>query len=235
MGGEKIRLLMFSFALVWLFQFGISIAGSLTGNTGLVTIPTAEMLEDREIRLGLNWLDKKYVPYAAGKRNVIVPYFTTGYLPLLEVSLRLTRLATRHLPRSHAGIGDRMASVRLRLYNESEFFPSVVLGVHDPFGNSHFYSSYLVTSKRFQAAYTAMSFHLGYGIDRDEAKGSQFVGAFGGVSLSPMRHLNLMLEYDSEKLNCGASISLLGHLDLLLALLNFDTFSAGVSYRFRVR
>lgn len=235
MSGEKIRLLVVSFALASFFQFGNSIASSLTGNTGLVTIPTAEMLEDREIRFGLNWLDKKYVPYAAGKRNVIVPYFTTGYLPLLEVSLRLTRLATRHPPRSHAGIGDRMASVRLRLYNESGFFPSVVLGVHDPYGNSFFYSSYLVTSKRFQAAYTAMSFHLGYGIDRDEAMGNQFVAAFGGVSLSPMRHLALMLEYDSERFNCGALVSLFGRFDVLLALLNLDTFSAGVSYRFRVR
>lgn len=235
MNGEKIRLLVVSVALVWLFQFGISVASSLTGSTGLVTIPTAEMLEDREIRFGLNWLDKKYVPYAAGKRNVIVPYFTTGYLPLLEVSLRLTRLATRHLPLSHAGIGDRMASVRLRLYNESKFFPSVVLGVHDPFGNSFFYSSYLVTSKRFQAAYIPISLHLGYGIDRDEAKGNQFVGAFGGVSLSPIRHLNLMLEYDSEKFNCGALVSLFARFDLLFALLNLDTFSAGVSYRFRFR
>jgi hypothetical protein len=116
-----------------------------------------------------------------------------------------------------------MASVRLRLYNESEVFPSVVLGVHDPYGNSQFYSSYLVISKSFRPDYAAMGFHLGYGIDRDEAKGSQFVGAFGGVSLSPMRHLNLILEYDSEKFNCGALMSLLGRFDLLLALLNLDT------------
>jgi len=43
-----------------------------------------------------------------------------------------------------------------------------------------------------------------------------------------------MLEHDAEKFNCGMRMSMLDHLELLVAFLKFDTFSGGISYKFRL-
>jgi len=237
---SKKWILALSLTFILIFQCEHGITQSLTGTTGLVTIPTAEMPKDGEISFGTNWLNKKYLVLFDSNREYhgMVNFMTLGYLPFLEISLRLTR----HLnfPASQA-IGDRMPSVRLRLFKENEFFPSVVLGAHDfmaVFGglgrSNNFNVLYLATSKTFRldSFVNRIEFHLGYGTDWIKARHHQFVGLFGGVSLSPSPFIALMLEHDAEKFNCGMRISVLDHVEVLVAFLNLDTFSSGISYKF---
>jgi hypothetical protein len=136
-----------------------------------------------------------------------------------------------------------MGSVRLRVLAEKQGLPSVVLGGHDivtSFGddipNNNFNALYLVTSKHFRLdpAINRLGLHLGYGVDWIVAENREFVGLFGGVSISPRSFLTLMLEYDTEKFNTGVRLSAFEHLELLIVLLNFDSLSGGINYKFRL-
>jgi hypothetical protein len=225
----------------WILILGIALmfcpedvdAGSLNGNTGLVTVPTAEMPGDREISFGMNWLDRNSHLSDTSRYNTIVAYAILGYLPFLEISPCLTRFATnQHVRR--LGLGARSVTIRLRLFSEGEIAPSVVLGLQDPLGHKESNASYLVASRRFRPYQVNLNLHLGYGVDWIEAKEHQFLGLFGGVSLSPRPFVAFMLEHDSDRFNCGMRISIFNRLEVLLAFLDFDTFSGGASYRLRI-
>jgi len=153
--------LVFSITLILLFQPENGIAQSLTGPTGLVTIPTAEMPKDGEISFGLNYYHKKYFVYG-DNYHAIAGIITLGYLPFLEISPRLSR--PLNFP-GEQGLGDRVVCIRLRLFKENAFFPSFVLGIHNPVGNSHFNASYLVSSKSLRLSNYKIGLHLGYGVD----------------------------------------------------------------------
>lgn len=225
--------------VLWLSVDGA--AQSLIGITGLVTIPTAQMSQDKEIQLGLNWADYMLPNIDPDNQyRKIAIYVTIGYLPFLEISPRITRMLD--YPESQA-IGDRMVSVKLRLFGESSLFPSIVLGANDflavfgGFGiSNNFNSLYMSASKtfQFQSLINNIELHAGYGVDWVNARQRQFIGLFGGVLLSPMPGIAFMLEHDSDKFNCGMRISIFKRLEFLVALLGFDNLSGGLSYKFRL-
>jgi len=240
MNKEQIWILAFCMTLILLFRCEDIKAPSLTGTTGLVTIPTAEMPKDGEISFGLNYYHKQYFVYGDNYYHGMANFITLGYLPFLEINARLTKRLNFPKPQ---GIGDRMPGIRLRLFKEREFFPSVVFGAHDFMAvfaglgrSNNFNALYLTVSKkiRLETFVNRIGFHLGNGTDWIKARHHQFVGLFGGVSLSPSPSIALMLEHDTEKFNCGMRMSFLDHLEILVALLNFDTISGGISYKFRL-
>ncbi len=229
--------------LLFLSAWTEGAAQSLNGTTGLITVPTAVLAGDGEVLLGMSIGNKKY--------NVRNPRFhehsyfiTMGYLPFLEVSLRLHRHYRFSRTDSDAtgqGIGDRMACVRLRLLKENGYVPSIVLGAHD------FYSAfnqsdevvfnnalYLAASKNIRLPDFPVRFglHAGYGSDMMEAKHHEFVGFFGGISMEAGSWMTLMTEYDTEKFNGGVAFHFLRHIQVLAALKNFDTFAGSLSCSF---
>ncbi len=237
-GTRAILLLTLVLALLSHSQNGS--AQSLTGTSGLITIPTAEILKDGEVSFGANFINKEYFAYGFNNYHGLSNFATIGYLPFLEISFRLTRRLDYPEPQA---IGDRMISVRLRPLKESRFFPALVLGAHDfarvtgtAIPTNNFNALYLSASKGFGLRHVIhrVDFHLGYGTDRIEALDHQFVGPFGGISISPRPFLRFMLEHDAEKLNCGLRISILDHIDFLAALIDFKVISGGTSFRFRL-
>jgi len=225
--------LVFSIVIILLLWSGVANSSSLTGTTGLLFIPTAEMPEDGEISFGLNLLNKKYLSYGDNQYHGLANYVSLGYLPFLEVSLRLTRSIGSPEPQA---LGDRTICIRLRLFKEGRLLPSIVWGLHDPIGTRYFNALYLVGSKNSRLSDTIkIGFHLGYGVDWMKPRHPpQFVGLFGGVSLSTTSFITFMFEHDAEKFNCGIQMSIFDRVGLLLALLNFDSFSGGASYKFRL-
>lgn len=225
-----------------LFQLDNCIAQSLIGTSGLVTIPTAEIQKDREVSFGSSWINKEQFGYGKYEYDGLISFATIGYLPFLEVSLRLTRKLG--LPDREARIqalGDRMISVKLMPLVESKFLPSIVLGAHDILWSSksgrlsnNFSALYLSTSKSIYFAVCKIQFNLGYGVDWIDARNQQFIGFFGGVSVSPIPSITLMLEHDTEKINCGIQVSLFDHIQLRAAFLDLDAFSGGVGYKFKL-
>ncbi|MGD8777882.1 MAG: YjbH domain-containing protein [Ignavibacteria bacterium] len=214
-------------------------AQSLTGTSGLVSVPTAEIAADGNLILGVNFLNKKYLEYTKYKYHAMAYFVTLGYLPFLEVSIRFTR---QSLPQElrKTSVGDRMISLRLKILKEGIFFPAIVLGCHDigttiSSGDArHFNSLYLVGSKifHFNSIIKNIGFHLGYGADWMKSNHYQFIGFFGGISIPINSFSDFMLEHDSKYFNCGIKLLFLGKLQLLVSLMDLNGFSGGISYKF---
>jgi len=214
-------------------------AQSLQGTTGLVTIPTAALIRDGEVFLGTAAGNKKYNNWMPGEYHHYSYYATIGFLPFLEVSLRLTRSYNYF---KGTGLGDRTVSARWRIIQEKKKTPAIVIGIHDLLSSvddpSVMYNNalYVVGSKnvRLRKGPSQIGLHLGYGTDRMKAAGHQFVGLFGGVSVEVNPMLTLMIEHDSERLNGGAVFRFFRHIQLQVALMHFDSFAAGLSYVFKL-
>ena len=207
-------------------------AQPLSGITGLITIPTAKMSTDGKISFSVNFTDRKYNVRLPDKYHQYSYFFTLGYLPFAEVSLRLTH--HYKYPKEQA-LGDRSPSVKIRLLKENKYHPAIALGIQDFLGECrHFNALYAVASKTLALKIKSFSFqtefHLGYGTDKIDARHHQFAGIFGGLSVEFFDIISLMAEYDSEKFNGGIGFDLFNHIQVLFALLHFDSFSCGASF-----
>lgn len=210
-------------------------AQALPGTSGLVSIPTATIAADGDMTLGVNRMAAGYHEYYRQGRvdeqhGALVQFATVGFLPFVEVGLRLTRI--EDVPRQ--ALGDRMVSVRVRVLKEGEHLPAFALGAHDIVGTRIFHATYAVASKTVPTPAGQAGLHVGYGHDvlGLRAKGRQFDGLFGGVSLAPRPWVTLMAEYDGERPNAGVRLGPLRGVALLAALQNLDGFSGGISYTF---
>ncbi len=208
---------------------------SLSGLSGLLNIPTAEITSDGRINIGANYLERNHLKYAGGKKDVIAPFVTIGFLPFLEVSIRITR-QLNYSGESH--VMDRMFSCKIKFINEDNFLPVVALGLHNPYSTDprakHFTATYFVLSKNIEINSFINKFHvtLGYGSEIIEAEDYQYVGLFGGVSLTIFKSIEIMGEYDAERFNAGFRFTLFNHIKLLGGVMDFKHFSGGAAVSF---
>lgn len=211
-----------------------SLAQSLSGTTGLATIPTARMQDDGNMSLGLSYFDKKYQDYSNKSYDFVSGYVNFTLLPFLELAVRINTMKD---PTTHKLIGvDRVPMVRLRLLREKKYLPALVVGVHDfastkNDGTVYFNTTYLVLSKKIHA----FDFHLGYAPKIMEAHTYQMIGLFGGVAYSPLHSLDLYAEYDSRYINAGVQYLFLKHFSIHLASLNFDSYALGAGVHFSLK
>ncbi len=209
---------------------------SLTGTSGLITIPTAEILPDGEIAFGMNYNNKKYVKYLDGKYSASNYFAAISFLPFLEIGIKVTRYMD--FPHGQA-LGDRGLSIRGKFLNETKTIPSVVIGAHDFLEtrdqgtNKLSNALYIVTSKHFEinSNNNIAGLHLGYGTDWIKSYAHHFLGLFGGISFEHKKILKGMIEYDGERFNCGTEITLFNHIKILAGLMEFNTFSGGICYK----
>lgn len=212
-------------------------AQALTGTMGLVAVPTAEMPADGALAAGLNLVARGHHGYALpghADEPLLVQYLGVGFLPFVEVGLRLTRMV--NVPRQ--ALGDRMVSIRVRLVEEGAYAPAVVLGAHDLTGTRFFHSIYLVGSRHLGELPGAgrAGAHLGYGGDLLglEPRWVQFDGVFGGLSLEPHPSFMLMAEHDTERVNVGTRARILGRVTLLVSVQGMSALSGGIGYTHRL-
>jgi hypothetical protein len=220
-------------SLLLLFTQMPATAQALPGTSGLVSIPTATIATDGTVAAGVNLIAPHYHEYYGDKFDndaAHVWFATVGFLPFVEVGLRLTRLDNE----TPQALGDRMVSARVRLLGEGEYLPALAIGAHDVMGTRLYHATYAVATKHVETAAGRAGLTVGYGHDvlGLRAKGRQFDGLFGGVSLAPHPWLTLMAEYDGERPNAGARLGPVHGLALLAALQNGDAVSGGLSYTF---
>jgi hypothetical protein len=212
-------------------------AQSLSGLSGLFNIPTAETADDGEMIIGVNFLERNHLKYAGGKRDVISPFITVGFLPFLELSVRITRQLNANYT-SH--VMDRMFSAKVKFINESEFFPSLTFGLQNPYSTledaNHFNSTYLVLSKNIFINTIINRVHLivGFGSDIIKAADHQFVGLFGGASITLLNFSELMIEHDAERFNAGIRLIFFNQIKLLAGLMDLKYLSGGISVGFKL-
>lgn len=197
--------------LVSFVQKGMT-AMSMFGTTGLVLIPTANILPDGKLALGISYTDEKYGKYSSRHTAQIASYATLGYLPFLEVSLRVTKYPNLPWSENYRSAVERMASVKLQVFREKRFFPSVVLGVNDLYGKSIQYNAqYFVISKLVNPPLLKhIGIHIGYAPNPIKSKriyNYSLQGIFAGLETQLYKSISAMLEYDSKKFNIGLRIA----------------------------
>lgn len=214
-------------------------AQSLTGTTGLLFSPTAEMQDDGTFVLGTSYFSKRYLSYGDYQFDAMAGYVNLTFLPFLEVSFRYTYRfeeisdETRYFP-------DRMPSIRLRLIKEKKNIPSIVLGIHDfsSTDTGFFGARYLVFTKNIGINDLVLQPSLGYGsktllVDDSRIKNLDFIGVFGGINVSHEKvdWLSWMLEYDSRYWNTGLRFFFFDRLQVMTVLRNMSTFEGNITYK----
>lgn len=214
-------------------------AQTLEGTSGLFFIPTAEMQTDATITIGTNFVNRELISFSGYSQNAITPYITFSFLPFIEFNIKITRYVEHGV--GDQALGDRTISTRLRVYEETQFFPSIVFGIHDiftVFGGVeaiHNNALYVVLTKSISTGFKVVnniSITSGYGTDILEARTHNFVGIFGGISFHLFGTIEFMNEYDGKRFNGGIRLKLLDHFTLLGGFLNYKHFSGGASFNF---
>lgn len=167
---------------------------STTGQTGLINMPDARIGSDGMLRFGYSFAD----PYAAVWSSVTI-------LPRLEASWRFTRVMRVPgfpgvLGTDYGDYKDKSVDGKFVLFEETERFPQISLGVQDLIGTQIFRAYYAVASKRVGE----FDFTLGYG-------GRRIDGFFGGLRYRPKAAPGwaFVAEYDANdyKRDPSATIS----------------------------
>lgn len=208
---------------------------SLTGISGMFSIPIATINKDGEFTSGINYIERKYLKYANGNRDIINFYVYLNYLPFLEIGLRATR-QLNYQGKSHTV--DRMFNFKIKLIEEKKYLPVIAFGMNNPVSTevnaNHFNSTYLVITKNIYLSDStqALNITLGYGSDLIKAADYQFIGFFGGVSYKPFNFMEVMIEYDAERFNSALRFTLLNHIKILAGFMGMKDFSGGIGYSF---
>jgi hypothetical protein len=220
---------------------GSSKAQTLTGTTGLFSIPTAETSRDSYIAIGSSVIDRKYLDYSSGKRSILSPFFVFGYLPFLEFTIRVSRQLEF---RGGNHTVDRAANFKIKFYYETKYLPSFAIGFQNPYSTvvaaNHFNSTYLVASKNIAIGsfLKNLSITAGYGSDIIKAADYEFIGLFGGMELTfnlqkyLRTDLSLIVEHDAERLNGALKIKLFDAIQIMGGLQGFDAFSGNLAFSF---
>ena len=225
---------VFLLVIIIILCFQNNYAQSLTGHSGFLNVPTSELLKDGEISFGASYLDNKYLPASFTNDDGLAYYVTIGFLPFAEFSIRFTK---RMAPQD--ALGDRMFSFRIRVVQENEIMPSILIGFHDPFHSTEnrtnrFTATYLAITKNIALGKIVSNLKLssGYGAELINSGTHQFIGFFGGFSLELFHFIELISEYDTQILNTGIKINLFNHLTITAAYMDLNYFCGALNYHF---
>lgn len=221
-------------------------AQSLTGMSGLFMIPTAEVMEDRSVLLGVSYIPQPYLRFSRSVYdrkyyNHRDHYVTVTFLPRLELQFKYAYHLNHPRGNGIPMFMDRSVSGRLLLWRESKYIPAIVFGVHDPgreagfTTNRHYGANYLVGSKNIGVAGLRMGLHGGYAFEIFGEPSLTYQGAFGGVSVSSdyTPWLQLIAEHDSYRYNVAGRLVLFDRVQLMAGLLDLKDLSGNVTYRFQ--
>ncbi|MEI6143824.1 MAG: YjbH domain-containing protein [Mariniphaga sp.] len=210
---------------------GLLKSQTLSGMTGLLNIPSADVHPVGTFMVGGNYLPALNQPlWGYGTGNY---YLNLTFLPFFEVGYKMT---LRKGINGHLNNQDRSASFHLRLGKEKKYLPAMTLGAHDflttdtIIENQYFSATYIVFTKHFNLRNSIIGITSGYGINL--LHNSNFVGLFGGVSVTPgfFKPLQLMAEYDGKGINLGGNILLYNHFYIFCMAQDRKYFAGGIAY-----
>jgi hypothetical protein len=150
--------------------------------TGLMEIPTARVLDDGVIRIGV----AQALPfrwYGGGM----------GIFPGLELTGRFTEI-TNVAPafNPETSYKDKAFDIKYQVIPESKWLPAVALGYNDFFGTQLFEAQYIVLNRQI----FPFDFTLGYGNGR-------LKGPFGGIEVALHPRLHFIAEYNPIEYQSG--------------------------------
>ena len=231
-----------SIVIIFLITFGIPSqvsAQSFYGTTGLIKIPTAEVVENGKAIIGGGYVTD-YYRYPKSYKQYI-GFLNIGVLPKLEVSLRVAffpeiEFDADNLP--YSCDSDRIANVKFQLLQEAPMLPAVAIGGQDIYGTKAFNSLYIVGSKNSELPIiNKVRIHIGLGTDwrdfiSEEAMDHRFIRVFGGIEKQVYPFLILLAEYDARDINLGVRFSIKKILNITFNLTDGNNFGCIASLIF---
>ena len=213
------------------------------GVSGLLNTPSADMHTDGAFTGGGNYLPHEMLPdiFYHNTGNYFV---NVTFLPFVEMTYRCTFFNAYYATDKKGLQQDRSVSIKLQVLKERTYIPSIAFGsndafttyainpLHAPRDNRYFASLYGVVTKNIPLGNHRLGFTTGYYFPM---KGNVLKnGVFGGIRYVPgfLPQMELMAEYDSEKINIGFSALLFNHIRLHVFSYDFENVSAGIRYEF---
>ena len=238
-----------------LFSIAPINAQSTTGTRGLVKAPTARMFEDGTLSLGAALIPPGYYKRTFGtKKGDVVPnaglntFVTVNLFPFMEVMFRYSHELNLPVTPITQYFPDRMFTARFKLLNETEKWPSVVLGMQDVVAffakdaagggtTPNFASSYLVATKNFEYNGFTIDASLGYGSDLGDIPAKEFRGLFGGVEITTpyLEDTQLLIDYDATYINLGIQKQFFKKLHTMVSYYpNYNKVGWVIAYRYKM-
>lgn len=195
-------------------------------------------MRDGTFFIGSSFLPKNYLEYTHYQYDAATAFASVTFLPFVELDFRFTRQL--NLPSYDTHVSDRMPSVRVRLFKERKWVPSIVVGVNDFLTSieggeaRHFQASYLVITKGFHIKPIGLNIEAtaGYGTNWLASRNYELLGFWGGALLNfnKIKWLNLMADYDGVVFSTGLEAVFFKHLFLKAGFVDFNSFTGCISY-----
>nr|MBS9782791.1 YjbH domain-containing protein [Arcobacter sp.] len=235
---KKINKLLF-LSLLSSLLFANSLA--YNGSSGLIEIPNARIAKDFSGSIFYS-NDKPYSHFGA----------SFSVLPQVEVNAHISKIKGQNK--------DKVINLKVLLYPESQYLPSLVYGLEDLWGDLNYASKYIAISKKI----SYFDITLGYAVGRlggsknlNKYDGSSYKylkntslkdgGVFAGIEFYASKNLRLLLEhsaidYSSDKtelnkkaktnVNFGLNYNINKNISTKLSLNRGNQVSFSLAYNF---
>ncbi len=188
-------------------------SASLHGDTGLVFIPTVEVVGDGVVSASVTQIPAPYNPEGFHASTDRVFALRVGLLPRLEITARVTQV--ENIPFVSASYGDdkdRMVAARILVADQGGWRPALAIGVRDPIGDSRrFHATYAVL--RWSAPERSLiraHLHCGWAPRLFRAASRALDGPFGAIEVGGAGTWCTALEHDGDRLNASLGFRALG-------------------------
>ena len=200
------------------------------GGVGLIQHPSARFHKDGEFLFGVS----TDLPY-----NRL--FSKMQFFPWLEAVVRYSEgTYSPYNPGSKQTWKDKGLDLKLKLFDESEKFPALAIGIIDLGGTGTFSSEYLVASKKFENFDLTMG--LGWGLYSGEAQIPNPIGIFldsyntrGGRSGGKGGTLNINKYFTGNKASVFGGIEYFTPIDNLSLKIEYDStnYMSEVSFSYQ--
>lgn len=173
--------------------------GSLTtdGTSGLVRIPTADVVPDGTLLAGVSFMDAAHSRVVTDRTDAMPIMVGVGILPNLELVGKVT--VFHDVEAFDWGFNtDRSFNAHYRLWKQKRYVPAVAIGAQDvTFATT---TSYLGKAQYIVGTWEGRRWRLHGGLGRDRLD-----GLFGGMDYDLLgdQRVHLMVDYDTRYVNAG--------------------------------
>lgn len=221
------------------------------GTSGLIHVPSAEMLPAGTGRIGAFFLNKEMLPDkiafrenpgdAGIKYNTFNHFLSIAPFSWIELAYTCTFEKGHKSMDKTQRVGyyykDRFFSIKLRPLKEGKWNPAIAIGTNDPLRhyNDHsndakyFMNFYLAATKHFDVQGHELGVHLAYRYYPSRFN-RKWQGIVGGITYRPdfAKNLRGIVEYTGNDVNVGVDCYLWKLLFLQASLQNGKYFSGGI-------
>ena len=225
-------------------------AQQYTGISGLIHVPSADMHQEGDARLGIHYLSKETLPdvgflYNGEKYNTYDYYLSLTPYSWLELSYMCTKRMDMVNGKPEYRRKDRNVSVKIRPLKEGKYWPAVAIGCND-LGTSiaksvtssnenvqlYFQNYYVAATKHFLFSDNELGVTLAYRhFTRDY--NSKWNGLVGGITFRPsfFPQARAIAEWTGNEFQLGIDALLFRHIFIQASLKDFKYPCVGLCFQ----